>query len=91
MRGVRVIYRCEPCVHYELEGISHRCTHMSNTYNTWMGITYKLHPDMKNRRRRCEHYEEAATESSTSNPNGTVNGVQTPGHAEDYDPARRRI
>jgi hypothetical protein len=57
MSRMRVGHRCDSCRHYWKEGISHRCTLTSNTYTTWLGMTYVEHPDQKNMRGRCEDYE----------------------------------
>jgi hypothetical protein len=54
-------HRCAGCTHYFKEGISHRCRLEDNTYNTWMGMTYKEHPDQKNRKGDCKDYEEKIT------------------------------
>ena len=58
MRKLRMIHRCAGCVHYKLDGISHRCTHTTNTYRTWLGKMYIEHPDQKNRKGDCKHHEE---------------------------------
>jgi len=61
MRHLRMTHRCAGCTHYKKEGISHRCRLEDNTYQTWMGMTYKEHPDQKNRKGDCTDYEEKIT------------------------------
>jgi len=57
MRGVRLI-KCVECKFYTIEGISQRCTKEDNTYNNWLGVMFKKHPDELNLRGNCEDYEE---------------------------------
>ena len=56
MCRVRVV--CHTCKFYMIEGISNRCTRNDNTYNNWLGLMYKKHPDELNLRGDCEYYEE---------------------------------
>lgn len=57
MRDMRMTHRCAGCVHYTREGISDRCNLESNTYQNWLGMMYKEHPDQKNLRGRCQDYK----------------------------------
>ena len=60
MRDMRVEpeLKCVACQHYKVEGISERCIQVNNTFNSWIGTCYKLHPSTKNLRGRCKYYEE---------------------------------
>lgn len=66
--------KCVACQHYEIDGISERCTHLTNVYENWLGPVFRKHPDFKNINGRCKDYEEVTNDSDGS-IDDSINGV----------------